>query len=749
MTNRVAATYDGSSYSGGAHTISFDKAQPGARLILVVSSWQVLSMVPAGWTQDRFSSGYSYVYVLSKVAAGTETSVSLLVADERVHAILYERDDAQQRLFATSATTSTASAQTPNVTIPAGATGFVVAGLNTPLGSVAGATWDQGLATTYSADADDSCSVFAAGPLPAAGTRRFSAGNLPAGESVTVVAVVGYGLTDVQAPTVPGNLRATSISGAAVSVEWDPSTDNIGMAGYGVYLGGVKQGADQAGTSHTFGGLVAGQTYTLEVDAVDVVGNRSARAQIVVLAETDVTPPSTPPNLRLVGATLTTVEVAWDASSDSVGVAGYGIYLDGAKQGGDQAGRTYLFSRLARGTTYLVEVDAGDSSGNRSARAGLQVETLAGADPSEPIGLTATPGEEQITLAWGAAEPGGLPIVRYEVLLDGQLVASTSGFGYIVEDLEAGGVHEVGVRAVDAGAARGPAATVTVRLPPASWTALATPTFRLGSWVGNARDSAGVDWVVKDEEGWSAGPDALTLSADSDSGDGGFSGAGRYGGRAVILSGVAVAPSRAAMLAAQDRLTAELFPAASTVLRVGEGHLTRQSRVRVTSAVEITDQGSRVFSWTVTVRAADPRRYATRPVHAEVEFAPAQTTGAATITLAGDYPAIPGRLRLIGPVADPVIRHEELGLQIVCKPGTVLPTSEYEITIDLATRAVWAIVPAVVWPEPRPGRKLLQVFPARFAFQRGPNTIRLSGGLVAGQEDVGPRLTLDTTDAWI
>jgi hypothetical protein len=150
----------------------------------------------------------------------------------------------------------------------------------------------------------------------------------------------------------------------------------------------------------------------------------------------------------------------------------------------------------------------------------------------------------------------------------------------------------------------------------------------------------------------------------------------------------------------------------------------------------------------LTLRAPDPRRYKRRGVHAEVVFEPAQTTGHTTVVMDGDYPAIPARLRLVGPIKNPVIGIDELGLEIRSRPDTVLPDSRYEMTFDLGTRAVWAIVPPEVWPEPRPGRRALEVFPARFALGPGPNTIRLSGELVAGQ-DLSPRLVVEARDAWI
>jgi hypothetical protein len=43
----------------------------------------------------------------------------------------------------------------------------------------------------------------------------------------------------------------------------------------------------------------------------------------------DTTPPTTPTGLVQTGATPTSVSLAWNASTDNVGVAGYGVYLNG------------------------------------------------------------------------------------------------------------------------------------------------------------------------------------------------------------------------------------------------------------------------------------------------------------------------------------------------------------------------------------------------------------------------------------
>ncbi|MEU4703402.1 fibronectin type III domain-containing protein [Nonomuraea dietziae] len=749
MANRVAATYSGNSLSGGIHTINFTAPRAGARLILLVSAWNALP-TPNGWEQDYYTNGFNHLYAFSKIATGSETSVRLAMDEVRLHAVIHERDDCPEFAFSAGGTSITSSVTTSASRPSAIKTGRVFGWTNSPGGSASATSWNLSLARHFAPDAASSSSAFAHGPMPAGTDLTYTvSGFTPRSDAATVVAVVGYGTTDAVAPTSPGNLRTTSVSGTAITIEWDAASDNVGVAGYGIYRDGSKQGADQTSLSHTFSGLTPGQSYVLGVDATDMAGNRSARATLSVTAEVDVTPPTVPGQLRLVAATHNSLSVAWDPSTDNTAVAGYGVYVDGVRQGPDQGATSFVVTRLARDTAYLVEVDAADAMNNRSAKASLVATTAAGADPSAPQGLTAAAGSEQITLAWRPAEAGAAPIARYEVLLDGVRIAATTALGYVVEDLDAGAAYEVAVRAVDRTEVRGPSATVSVTVPASEWVPVASPVYRLGSWVGNARDRDGVTWAVAEEDGWSSSPQTRSLGADSDASDGGFSGPGRYGPRVITLSGTATAPSRAAMLAAQERLTGRLSPRDAGVLRVAEAHLTRQARVRLEDQVEITDRGSTAFEWTITLKAGDPRRYKVRSLYAEAVFAPAQTQGSTTITLDGDYPDIPARLRLVGPVKDPVIRLDPLGLEIRAKTGTVLPDARYALTIDLATRAVWAIVPPEVWPEPRPARGTLAVYPARFWLQPGVNTLTLSGGLVAGQEDASPRLVVETTDAWI
>jgi subtilisin family serine protease len=88
----------------------------------------------------------------------------------------------------------------------------------------------------------------------------------------------------------------------------------------------------------------------------------------------DTTPPSVPPGLSRSGGSQSSISVAWGASSDDRGTAGYGLYLNGASAG--TTGATgHTFGGLNCGAAYTIEVDAFDATGNRSGRASLPTAT--------------------------------------------------------------------------------------------------------------------------------------------------------------------------------------------------------------------------------------------------------------------------------------------------------------------------------------------------------------------------------------
>lgn len=80
--------------------------------------------------------------------------------------------------------------------------------------------------------------------------------------------------SDTVPPTVPSGLTATNITTTEISLEWNASTDNVGVAGYDIYRGGVKI-ADSVSTAYTDSGLTPKTAYSYTVKARDSAGNVS------------------------------------------------------------------------------------------------------------------------------------------------------------------------------------------------------------------------------------------------------------------------------------------------------------------------------------------------------------------------------------------------------------------------------------------------------------------------------------------
>ncbi len=88
---------------------------------------------------------------------------------------------------------------------------------------------------------------------------------------------------DKTPPTVPTGLAATSVTANTVSLQWNQSTDNVGVTGYTIYRNGTAVGTTggPAATSFTDVTAAPSTTYNYTVDAFDGSGNHSAQSAAV------------------------------------------------------------------------------------------------------------------------------------------------------------------------------------------------------------------------------------------------------------------------------------------------------------------------------------------------------------------------------------------------------------------------------------------------------------------------------------
>jgi chitodextrinase len=196
--------------------------------------------------------------------------------------------------------------------------------------------------------------------------RAYDAAGNYSTASITTVTVSNGG-ADTSPPTAPTNLTATPASPTQANLTWTASTDNVGVAGYTVYRNGAAVGT-ATGTSWSDTGVVGSTTYSYDVVAHDTAGNVSAAsttASVTTPAPADTTPPTTPTNLTATASGSTRVDLAWTASTDNLGVAGYTVYRNGAAVG-TATGTSWSDTGVVGSTTYSYDVVAYDGAGNVS-----------------------------------------------------------------------------------------------------------------------------------------------------------------------------------------------------------------------------------------------------------------------------------------------------------------------------------------------------------------------------------------------
>jgi len=148
-----------------------------------------------------------------------------------------------------------------------------------------------------------------------------------------------------------------------IQLSWDPSTDNVGVAGYRVWVDGVAIGT----TTETFYILdLEPGNYDLTVSAFDAAGNESEQSYPLNVTIRDILSPTIPGVLIIKFLETTSLELQWNNSYDNYKMSGYNVYVDDELF--EFTSGTYLsIQNLDPATTYKFNVSAVDAAGNESA----------------------------------------------------------------------------------------------------------------------------------------------------------------------------------------------------------------------------------------------------------------------------------------------------------------------------------------------------------------------------------------------
>ena len=187
-----------------------------------------------------------------------------------------------------------------------------------------------------------------------------------------------YKVVDANAANGPDNVTNFSgyaLTSTSIRIDWnDNPTPQNNETAFEIYRSTnagtgyqliFKTAADVLG--YTDAGLNSNTKYYYLVRAVNNNGASRISNEINVTTKNDVQAPTAPINLRITNSTRTSVSLAWDASTDDVGIDKYDIYVNGVKA--YITPNTFITVRnLTPFQTYGIYIKAKDLAGNESVK---------------------------------------------------------------------------------------------------------------------------------------------------------------------------------------------------------------------------------------------------------------------------------------------------------------------------------------------------------------------------------------------
>lgn len=172
---------------------------------------------------------------------------------------------------------------------------------------------------------------------------------------------------DTQPPTVPTNVTATAVGPTQINVNWNSSTDNIGVTYYQVYRNGNPAGTPY-GPNNTYWPdtfVAPNTTYTYTVAACDGSGNCSAPSAPAQATTPGITTaPGAPTNISITPWDgEATVSFSAPISDGGSPILGYTVTTNPAVTPVSKAGSPITINGLTNNQLYTISVTAYNAAG--------------------------------------------------------------------------------------------------------------------------------------------------------------------------------------------------------------------------------------------------------------------------------------------------------------------------------------------------------------------------------------------------
>ncbi|MFC5529654.1 DUF4832 domain-containing protein [Cohnella yongneupensis] len=481
---------------------------------------QVGTPTGTSFTDTGLSASTAYVYtVKARDAAGNLSAASSALSVTTSAASDATPPSAPGNLASSGKTSSSVSLAWSTSTDNVGVTGYIVYRGGTQVGTPTGTSFtDTGLSAStayvYTVKARD-----AAGNLSAASSALSVTTDAATAQTSYEAEATGNALGGNAATASCGSCSGGSkvgYVGNGATLQWNgviPATSGSQTVKF-YYLNGESSRSAQVsvngGSAVTVNfpssggwGTVASLDVTLSLNAgtnTIKVSNASGWApdfdRISLSAPPDTQAPSAPTGLASPGKTSTSVDLAWNASTDNVGITGYLVFRGGT-QVGTPTGTSFTDSGLTAGTAYSYTVKARDAAGNISAASSVLSVTTTPPDtqaPSVPAGLAvSSKTSNAVSLTW-TASTDNTGVAGYLVFRGSTQVGTPTGTSYTDTGLSASTAYTYTVKARDAAgnvSAASSTLSVTTNAPPPGGSATTVPTgVPINPYAVNTPDAA-------------------------------------------------------------------------------------------------------------------------------------------------------------------------------------------------------------------------------------------------------------------
>ena len=468
-------------------SVTFAAAQAAGDLNVVAVGWNDTTAVVSSVTDTNgntytlavgptagagVSQSIYYANNITAAGAGANTVIvtfSVPASYPDIRILEYSGADPNSPVDVTAASTGTSTSNSSGPATTTNPTDLIFgAGMVSTYTTATGFGFTSRILTAPDGDSAEDAMVTAIGSYSATATTS------PEGPWVMQMVAFRTPVGSTGLPGTPTNLTATAAGASQINLSWNASTSAIGVAYYniqrcqGISCTDFSPIATPTGTTYSDTGLAASTAYSYQVQAVDTAGNASPFTAAASAATQGLQPqpPGTPTNLAATAAGTSQIDLGWNASTSSIGIAYYvvqrcpGTNCTNFSPIAAPTGTTYSDTGLNPSTSYSYEVQAVDSAGNTSPFTGpataITAAIQAPPPPATPTNLAATAvGPSQINLSWTASTSNtGLANYNVQRCLGVQCtnfvrIASPGGTTYNDTGLVSNTTYSYQVQAVD------------------------------------------------------------------------------------------------------------------------------------------------------------------------------------------------------------------------------------------------------------------------------------------------------------